>query len=390
MEKKRKIRMGMVGGGPSSFIGIIHYNAAVLDGQIELVCGAFSSDPGKSAATGREYMLPPERAYGSYGEMISRERELPEGERMDFACIVTPNHVHYDPAKLALENGFHVMSDKPMTFDSKEARNLVKLVQEKGLLFGLTHAYTGYPLVKQARQMVADGTFGNIRKIVVEYPQGWLSTPLEQTDNVQAGWRTDPERSGKCGSMGDIGTHALNLAEYVSGLRVNELCADLSIMVPGRLLDDDGNVLIRFDNGARGILYASQISAGEENNLKIRIYGEKGGLEWAQQEPNSLILRWLDKPMEIYRAGQNMGYLSEPAIRNSRMPAGHPEGLIEAFANLYRDFATCIRYTLDGQKPPEEFLDFPDVHDGLRGMLFIDSVVKSSESKQKWTEFINP
>ena len=377
--------MGMVGGGPGSFIGIVHFNGAVLDGQIDLVCGAFSSDPGKSKITGAEYYLDPARAYGSYQEMIEMEKQLPEGERMDFLCIATPNHVHYDPARLALENGFHVVSDKPLTYSTEEAKKLVKLVEDTGLIFAVTHAYTGYPMVKEARKLIREGGLGNIRKIVVEYPQGWLTEFLEGGDSIQAGWRTDPARSGKAGCMGDIGTHALNLAEYITGLKVVELCADLTTFVPGRKLDDDGNVLVHYDNGARGVLYASQISAGEENDLNIRIYGEKGSIKWHQMEPNTLEIHWLDKPIEIRRAGNS--YLSSIASYNCRLPFGHPEGLIEAFANIYRNVATCIQHRLMGTTPPEEALDFPTVYDGLRGMQFIDVLIESNESDKKWTEF---
>ncbi len=382
----RKIKMGMVGGGPGSFIGIVHFNGAVLDGQIELVCGAFSSDPKKSKVTGEKYYLSPERAYGSYQEMIEKEKKLPEGTRMDFLCITTPNHVHYEPAKLALENGFHVVCDKPLTHNTEDAEKLVKLVEKTGLLFAVTHTYTGYPMVKEARKFVRDGTLGNIRKIVVEYPQGWLTKPLEKTDHVQAGWRTDPSRSGKVGCMGDIGTHALNLAEYISGLKVTELCADLSIFVPGRRLDDDGNVLVHYDNGAKGVLFASQIAAGEENDLNIRIYGEKGGMRWHQMEPNTLTINWLDKPIEVRRTGNP--YMSSIAKYNTRVPAGHPEGYLEAFANIYRNVATCLQHRLAGTKPPAEALDFPTVYDGLRGMKFIDALVESNSSDRKWTKIM--
>jgi len=377
--------MGMVGGGPGSFIGAIHFNGAVLDGQIDLVCGAFSSDPEKSQDTGRLYYLPDDRVYGSYEEMIEKEKALPEGERMDFLCIATPNHVHFGPAKLALENGFHVVSDKPLTFTTEEAEELTSLVEKTGLIFALTHAYTGYPMVKEAREIIHQGALGKIRKIVSEYPQGWLSEPIERENQTQAGWRTDPSRSGKSGCMGDIGTHALNLAEYVTGLKVTELCADLSTMVEGRPLDDDGNVLVHYDNGARGIIYASQISAGEENGLRIRVYGEKGGIEWVQAEPNRLEVKWNDKPMEIRKPANS--YLSVLSQYNSRMPPGHPEGLIEAFANIYRNVATCIQCRINGTKPPPEALDFPGVKDGLRGMKFIDKLIESGQSDQKWIKF---
>jgi predicted dehydrogenase len=381
----RKINMGMVGGGPGSFIGRVHYSSALLDGHINLVCGAFSSDPAKSKIAGKDYYLDPSRAYDSYAEMIEKEKELPEGERMDFLCIASPNHVHYGPAKLALENGFHVVSDKPLTFTTDEARSLVKLVEETGLIFAVTHAYTGYPLVKEAMDMIRTGKLGKIRKVISEYPQGWLSTLLEATGQTQAAWRGDPERSGKVNSMGDIGTHALNLAEYVTGLKVTEVCADISTMVEGRKLDDDGNLLVHFDNGARGIIYASQISAGEENGLTIRVYGEKGGLEWVQTEPNTLIAKWLDRPIEYIRPGNP--WVSDIAQYNTRLPSGHPEGLIEAFANIYRNVATCIQHRLEGKEPPPEALDFPTVYDGLRGMQFIDTVLASAASDNKWIKF---
>ncbi|MBL7111043.1 MAG: Gfo/Idh/MocA family oxidoreductase [Bacteroidales bacterium] len=383
--KKRKINMGMVGGGPGSFIGKIHVKASRIDGQIELVCGAFDVDPANSKLQGEEYFLDPSRAYDNFQEMIAREKELPEGQRMDFLAVTTPNHVHFAPAKLALENGFHVVSDKPLTNNTEDARTLVKIVDDTGLIFALTHAYTGYPMVKEAREIVRSGKLGKIRKIVSEYPQGWLSTPMDSGDNMQADWRLDPARSGKSNCMGDIGTHALNLAEYITGLKVIQVNADISTLVEGRRLDDDGNVLVRFDNGARGIIYASQISAGEENGLKIRVYGEKGGLEWTQIHPNDLTIKWLDKPVELIRPGNP--WCSDLAKYNTRFPAGHPEGLIEAFANIYRNVATCIQHRLEGTEPPVEALDYPTVYDGLRGMQFIDVVLESSQSDKKWTEF---
>lgn len=382
--KARKIRMGMIGGSPGSFIARVHYNAAVLDGQIELVCGAFSSVPEKSRITGENYYLPADRVYPSYSEMIKQEKNLDPSKRMDFVCITTPNHVHFDPARLALENGFHVVIDKPLTITTGEAEKLVKLVEDNALILAVTHAYTGYPMVKEARKLISEGALGKIRKIIVEYPQGWLSTPLEKGDNLQAKWRADPKKSGKAGCMGDVGTHALNLAEYISGEKVSHICADLTIFVKDRKLDDDGNVLLRFENGAKGILHASQISAGEENNLNIRIWGEKGGIEWHQVEPNSLLVKWLDKPTEIRRPGNS--YVSDIAAYNTRLPFGHPEGLIEAFGNIYRNVATSIQYRMEGKEVPAFAQDFPDVYDGLRGMKFIDSVVKSSESDIKWTK----
>ena len=382
---ERKMRMGMVGGGRGAFIGAVHRMAAALDGQIELVCGAFSSNPEKSKLSGEDLFLSPDRVYGSYAEMIEKEKALPEDQRMDFISIVTPNHVHFEPAKLALENGFHVVCDKPLCFSMEEAHELERLVEETGLLFALTHNYTGYPMVKQARMMIKNGVLGKIRKVVVEYPQGWLSTKLEDSGLPQATWRTDPKRSGIAGAMGDIGTHAENLAEYVTGLKIKELCADLSTMVDGRLLDDDGNVLLRFDNGAKGILHVSQISAGEENGLNIRVYGELGGLHWVQLQPNTLRLRWQDRPDQIYRTA--VGELYPEAQAHARIPAGHPEGYLEAFANIYRNFAFCLRARLNGTEVDPVYNDFPTVADGVRGMHFIERVVASSNSDEKWLAF---
>lgn len=381
----RKLRMGMIGGGPGAFIGAVHRIAANMDGMIELVCGAFSSDPEKSKQAGKELFLSADRVYGSYKEMIRRENELSENERMDFVSIVTPNHVHFEPAKMALESGFHVVLDKPMTFDLNEAKQLKQVVEKSGKYFCLTHTYTGYPMIKQARQMVKDGLLGTIRKVYVEYPQGWLSTFLEGSDQKQASWRTDPSKSGIAGAMGDIGTHAFNMAEYVSGLQVTHLCANLNTYVKGRKLDDDGDVLLKFNNGASGILFATQIAAGAENNIKIRLYGEKGGLEWQQQDANTLTVKWLDKPAETFRAGT--GYLSSYASHNTRTPAGHPEGYLEAFANLYRNFALCVNAQLNNVKPNPEWLDFPGVEEGVRGMAFIENVVTSSKSDKKWKNF---
>jgi predicted dehydrogenase len=383
----RKLRMGMIGGGPGAFIGAVHRIAANIDGEIELVCGAFSSDPKRSKQAGDQLYLPPSRVYGSYKEMIAAEKKLPDGERMDFVSIVTPNHVHFEPTKLALENGFHVVLDKPMTLTLAEAKQLKEVVKKTGYLLCLTHTYTGYPMIKQARQMVKSGILGKIRKVYVEYPQGWLSTFLEGSDQKQAAWRTDPKRSGIAGAMGDIGTHAFNMAEYVSGLKVTKVCADLNIVVKGRKLDDDGAVLMKFDNGATAVLFASQIAAGEENNVKVRVYGEKGGVIWQQDDANTLLVRWLDKPAEILRAGANYPGLSSFARNNSRTPGGHPEGYLEAFANHYRNFARCVKAKAAKKKPEPEWLDFPGVDDGVRGMAFIENVVASAKSKEKWTDF---
>jgi predicted dehydrogenase len=382
---KQKIRMGMVGGGIGAFIGGVHRIAAAIDGEIELVCGAFSSSAEKSKQSGAELGIDPTRSYGSFEEMIRAEKKLKPEKRMQIVSIVTPNHLHYAPSKMALENGFHVICDKPLAFSLKEALLLEKVVEKTGMLFALTHNYTGYPMVKQARQMIKHGELGAIRKVVVEYPQGWLSTNVEATGQKQAAWRTDPKRSGIAGAMGDIGTHAENLAEYITGLHIEEMCADISIMVQGRLLDDDGNVLLRFNNGARGILHASQIAAGEENNLNIRVYGEKGGLQWHQMEPNTLILKWLDKPAQIYRTGGHALYPEAQA--HTRIPGGHPEGYLEAFANIYRNFAMCVRARIEGTTVDPMYQDYPTVHDGVRGMRFIEKVIASGKSKNKWVQF---
>jgi predicted dehydrogenase len=382
----RKIRYGMVGGGRGAFIGGVHRIAAAIDQQMELVCGAFSSEPERSKASGAELFLPRERCYGTFEEMIQTEANLSDDERMDFIAIVTPNHMHFPPAKLALDHGFHVLSDKPATFNLTEAKKLADLVKKTGLLYGLTHNYTGYPLVKEARDMVRMGKLGKIRKVVVEYPQGWLATPLEATGQKQAGWRTDPKRSGAAGSMGDIGTHAENLAEYITGLQIDELAADITTFVKGRKLDDDGNVLLRFKGGAKGVLHCSQISVGEENNLNIRVYGELGGIEWHQKEPNTMLVKWLDQPMQVYRTAN--GYLNNAAKAAARTPPAHPEGYLEAFANIYKSFANHIRARLEDRKLAKDdpALDYPKIADGVRGMAFIEAVVKSSRRNAAWTK----
>jgi len=382
----RKVRYGMVGGGQGAFIGAVHRIAAALDQQIELVCGAFSSEPARSKASGAELFLPPNRCYGTFEEMIKAEAQLPADERMEFMAIVTPNHMHFPPAKLALESGFHVLSDKPATLNLAEAKKLAEIVKKTGKLYGLTHNYTGYPLVKEARALVAAGKLGKIRKVVVEYPQGWLATRLEASGQKQAAWRTDPKRSGAAGCIGDIGTHAENLAEYITGLQIQELAADLTTFVKGRKLDDDGNVLLRFKGGAKGVLHSSQISVGEENNLNIRVYGELGGLEWHQNEPNTMLLKWLDQPTQIYRTG--LGYLGDAAKGATRTPPAHPEGYLEAFANIYKTFANHVRLVQAGKKPAKNdpVLDYPKISDGVRGMAFIEAVVKSSKGNAAWTK----
>lgn len=381
----RKLRMGMVGGGKDAFIGSIHRIAAHMDGLIEVKAGALSINPEVAKLSGQMLFLDDARTYTSYEEMIAKERALPADQRIDFVTIVTPNFAHFAPAMLALENGFHVVIEKPMTFTLDEARQLKQKVAETGLLLCLTHTYSGYPMVRQARAMVREGELGKIRKVMVEYPQGWLSKMSEKEGNAQAAWRTDPKRSGKAGAMGDIGTHAAHLAEFITGLKITHLCADLNIVVPGRALDDDGNVLLKFDNGAAGVLVATQVAAGEENALRIKVYGEHGGLEWAQQDPNTLWVKWLDKPTQMLRAGSN-GFIYAEAAFNTRTPGGHPEGYLEAFANLYRNFALALTARIDGEAVPEH-VDFPSVDDGIRGMAFIDNVVRSGQSQEKWTAF---
>jgi len=375
----------MIGGGSGAFIGAVHRIAARIDDKYDLVCGAFSSNAEKSKASGLLLGVPEDRAYGSYEELIEKEKQLPEDQRVQVISIVTPNHVHFAPTKMALENGFHVVLDKPMTFSLAEALELEKVVAGSGKLFCLTHTYTGYPMVKQAKQFIAEGKLGKIRKAYVEYPQGWLSEFTEATGNKQASWRTDPKQSGIAGAMGDIGTHAFNLLEYVSGLQVTKLCADINVVVEGRLLDDDGAVLLKLTDGASGVLMATQIAAGEENNVKVRVYGEKGGLEWQQSDANSLQIKWLDKPLEIYRTGA--GYNGSFATHNHRTPPGHPEGYLEAFANLYRNFAECVEASIEGTEASAESKDYPGINEGVRGMAFIENVIASGKSDQKWIDF---
>jgi predicted dehydrogenase len=385
----RKLRMGMIGGGKDAFIGAIHRYALNMDGLVELSCGALSINPDIAKDSGHSLFLPEDRTYLNYEEMIKKEASMPENKRIDFVTVVTPNFAHFGPAIMALENGFNVVIEKPITFTLDEAKQLKKKVDETGLLLCLTHTYSGYPMVKQARNMVQSGAFGKIRKIYVEYPQGWLSKLTEREGNAQAAWRTDPKKSGKSGCMGDIGTHAAHLAEYISGQKISKLCAALNIVVEGRALDDDGAVLLQFDQGATGVLMASQIAAGEENALKIRMYGEKGGIEWAQQEPNTLLVKWLDQPMQTLRAGANYtDRLSSFATQNCRTPGGHPEGYLEAFANIYRNFALTLSHKLDGKQPTKEMLDFPKVEEGIRGMAFIENVVNSNQSDKKWTDYV--
>ncbi len=384
----RTLKWGMVGGGPGSFIGEVHRKAARMDGGVELVAGCFSRDAEKSKETGAEQYVDSSRAYASYEEMIEKEKALPEGERIDFVSIVTPNNSHFPIAKAFLEAGFHVVCDKPMTFDVDEARELKKIVEKSGKVFALTHNYTGYPMVKLAKDMVKQGDLGDIRKIIAQYPQGWLATKLEDEDAKQAVWRTDPAQSGAAGCIGDIGTHAENLAEYITGLRMTEICADMSAFVEGRKLDDDGNMLVHFEKGAKGILHASQISIGMENGLAIWVFGTKASLEWHQEHPNYLYVYRPDSPKEVWRRGNDyVGAKSPAAGRATRIPFGHPEAFIEAFANVYVNATETIRAAIAGTKPDELALDFPTVDDGLRGMLFIETAVKSSQAGAVWTEF---
>ncbi len=372
----------MVGGGLTSFIGPVHRMAAGIDGQIELVCGAFSIDPVESKETGKSLYLDPKRVYATYAEMFEKEKKLPLDQRMDFVSIVTPNHVHYAPAKMALESGFHVVIEKPIAYSLAEAKSLQKLVDKSGLILALAHTYTGYPMVKEARNFIRSGKIGKVRKVFVEYPQGWLSKALEKTGNLQASWRTDPKQSGMGGAIGDIGTHAANLAEYVTGSNISEVCVMLNSVVQGRKLDDDSSMLLKFESGATGVLLATQVAAGEENNLSIRVFGEKGGIEWRQEEPNTLIVKWLDKPKEILRSGWS--YLSDDAKTFIRIPAGHPEGYLEAFANIYRAFTKAMHDYKPGKKINPEKYDFPGVDHGVKGMNFVETVVKSSKSNKKW------
>lgn len=378
----------MIGGGNNAFIGAIHRQAAFMDNQIELVCGCFSSNPTTSLISGRSYFLPDNRIYKSYQEMFEEELKLPKGERMDFVSIVTPNHLHFEPAMMALESGFHVVLDKPMTYSLEEAKLLQQKVEETGLILALTHVYSGYPAVKEAKKRITKGELGKLRRIYVEYTQGWLSERIELLEGNNAGWRCDPKRSGKAGCIGDIGTHAWHLCEYITGLKVQELCAELNTFVEGRPVDDDGVALLHFEQGVTGVLMATQICTGEANNIRIRIYGDKGGLEWRQMEPNILFLKWKDRPTEILNIGNN-GYLDKNTLWNTRTPAGHPEGFIESFANIYRNFALTVRALDSGEQPQEAWLDFPSIYEGIRGMQFIETMVTASyNNNTKWQKWI--
>jgi predicted dehydrogenase len=355
-----------------------------MDGGIEIVAGAFSQDPKKSRQTGQELGLAPERVYDNYKQMIKAESKLPKGQAIDFVCIVTPNNTHFEIAKGFLEAGFDVVCDKPMTTNVEEAKKLVQIVRKTKRLFALTHNYSAFPMVKLARDLIKQGELGRIQKVNVRYIQGWLSVPLEKTGQKQAEWRVDPKRSGAAGTIGDIGTHAANLAEHITGLQISEVCADLTSFGKGRKLDDDGACLIHYNNGANGVLYASQISTGEENGLAISVFGEKKGLIWYEENPNYLFVQETEGPMQRWSRGNNyVAKVCPQAARGTRLPAGHQEGFIEAFANIYCNFSDTLRARLNGKKPDKLALDFPTVEDGLRGMQFLDAVLKSNKTK-KW------
>jgi len=364
----------MVGGGPGAFIGAVHHRAATLDGMATLVAGAFSSNAAKSREQGAAYGLAPERSYASFDEMAQREAALPENERIDFVSIVTPNHLHFPVAKAFIERGFHVVCDKPLTTTLEDAEELCRLVKAHDVVFALTHPYTAYPMVRQARALVQEGALGTVRKVIVEYSQGWLSTPLEQTGNKQADWRTDPARAG-AGAIGDIGTHAEHLARFITGLEMEQLLADVSSFVPGRRIDDDANMLVRYKGGAKGVLFCSQISVGEENRLAIRVYGTTASLEWHQEDPNFLTVRHPDGPTETWKPGH--AFLSAAAQRGTRLPAGHPEGLHEAFANIYSNAMRVMHARQAGETPDPLDLDFPTVRDGAAGVHFIQAALRS-------------
>ena len=385
--KERKLRMGMIGGGGNAMIGPVHLRAALMENDIELVCGCFSRNYQTSLTTGRAWHVSEERIYRDYKEMLEKEAALPKGERMDFVTIVTPNKVHYEQAALALDLGFDVVLDKPMTFSLEEALKLQEKVEKTGLTLALTHTYSAYPAVKEMKTRIAEGQLGKLRRVYVEYTQGWLSKRIELEGGNNAGWRTDPSQTGKGGCVGDIGTHAWHLSEYITGERVEELCAELNTFVDGRPVDDDAAAFLHYTNGLRGVLHATQIATGEENRIVIRVYGEKGCFEWHQMEPNTMIARWGDRPTEIIRTGN--GYMCDLAKWNTRIPGGHPEGFIEAFANIYRNFTGTIRAKAAGKTPQPECLDFPNVYDGVRGLQFIETMVASGYNKEmKWVKWI--
>ena len=385
MSLNRKLRMGMVGGGRGAFIGSVHRMAAALDGKIGLVAGAFSSDPEKSRLSGEDFMLAPSRVYSSYQEMAEKEAALPEDERIDFVSIVARNDLHYDVSKTFIEAGFNVICEKPLAFSHEQGVQLAEVVEASGKVFALTHNYTGYPMVKEAKAMVADGKLGRILKIVAEYPQGYAITALkDEEDGAISNWRMDPGVSGVSNCMGDIGSHAENLARYITGLEIDELAAELTTFIPGRPLDDDGNLLIRYKGGAKGVLYASQISTGDENNLNIRVYGTEASLEWHQEHPNELIVKFAEQPRQIHRRGNV--YNGEVCGKYTRLPFGHPEAFIEAFANVYLGAAEAIADEVSGTYTGPDGYDFPTVADGVEGMAFIEAAVNSSKNNAAWTK----
>lgn len=378
IKDNRKLRFGMVGGGEGAFIGQVHRMAAELDGMAELVCGAFASEPERARRSGENlYRLARDRCYATFEDMFREELRLDPSKRMDFVVIVTPNHLHYPVAMAALDAGFHVICDKPVTTSAAQAEQLLKQAKGHDLRFAVTHNYTGYPMIREAKDIVQAGQLGVIRRVSCEYLQGWLAQDL--AGNKQADWRTDPARAGVAGCFGDIGSHADNLIEYVSGLSIEMLCADLSTFVSNRALDDDGNVLLRFNGGAKGVLSASQIAVGRENDLSLQIYGELGSLEWRQSDANSLVVRWLDRPLEVRRSG-GPG-TSQMALAATRIPAGHPEGYLEAFAEIYKNYCLDLR----GQT----HAGYPTIIDGLRGMRFIEAVVQSSNNGASWCPLSN-
>ena len=387
--KNRKLRMGMIGGGSDAFIGAIHRRAAFMENEIELVCGCFSINPEISLLSGRSYYLPDNRIYATWQEMIQSESALPEDERMDFVTIVTPNRFHYEPAVAALEAGFDVVIDKPMTLTLDEALSLRDKVYQTGRTLALTHVYSAYPAIKEARARIARGELGEVRRVFVEYSQGWLSERIELNGGNNAVWRNDPKQAGKGGCVGDIGTHAWHLTEYVTGAKVTEVCADLLRVAEGRPVDDDACAFLRYDAGFTGLLQTTQVATGEENNLRLRVYGTKCGIEWWQQQPNTLYIKWPDRPSEEVRVGSGFAYLDDMAKWNIRTPGGHPEGFIEAFANIYRNFALTVRAKAAGQEPKPEWLDFPTAEDGVRGMQFVETMVRAGYcTEQKWHKWV--
>ena len=383
MSFERKLRCAMVGGGLDAFIGAVHRKAMALDGQIELVAGALSSEPDKARASGRALGLADDRNHGDWQALLVDELRRPPDERIDFVSIVTPNHVHYAVASAFVEAGFHVVCDKPLVNSSAEAENLVRAVSQSGTVFGVTYNYTGYPMVREARHLVRTNVLGEVRKVTVEYNQGWLATAVEGQGNKQAGWRLDPARSGSVGTMGDIGSHAENLAATVTGLTLESICADLTAFGEGRQLDDDGHLLLRFTNGARGVIIASQVAAGVENDLRLQVSGTLGTVAWRQEEPNQLVHSPVDGPRRILTRGSP--WLCKSALRASRLPAGHPEAFIEAFANVYLGVAADIRAYSLGLKADPLLADYPRVEEGARGVRFIEKVVESAGSALKWT-----